>query len=150
MTLTGPQKKRAIQLIVTFLLLAVAGGLIFTSLRDQVVFFMTPSDIVRKNPPLNRPMRVGGLVVMGSVHHTQTGAVTFVLTDQIHTIDVHYEGLLPDLFREGQGIVAEGYLTANGVFMATLVLAKHDETYMPKDVMERLQKEGLWKGAKTP
>ena len=126
-------------------LLAAATGLVLLALEDSIVFFYSPSDLVEKPPPPGKRLRIGGLVEEGSVVRGQGATVSFRVTDLAKALPVAYVGLLPDLFREGQGVVAEGLLK-DGVFQADLVLAKHDETYMPPEVAEALKKSGQWRG----
>ena len=126
---------------------AVAATLVLVALRDSVVFFYGPSEFAAKAPAPGTRLRVGGLVEQGSVKHLGGNTVDFVITDNTRTIGVSYTGLLPDLFREGQGIVAEGVVDAPGRFKADSVLAKHDETYMPREVADALKKSGEWRGA---
>lgn len=114
----------------------VATALVLTALKDNVSYFRTPTEIASGNYPEHasgRALRLGGMVEKGSVVHNGT-VVTFRLTDFANTMSVHYEGLLPDLFREGQGVIAEGKVGADGVFMADTILAKHDEKYMPPEL----------------
>jgi cytochrome c-type biogenesis protein CcmE len=125
--------------------LAVAVALVLGALRDSIVFFNSPTDVVEKHVQPGTRMRVGGLVKEGSVQRGDALAVRFDVTDGRNTVVVAYKGLLPDLFREGQGIVAEGTLDPGGTFRADSVLAKHDETYMPKEVADALKKQGHWK-----
>jgi cytochrome c-type biogenesis protein CcmE len=125
-------------------LLGVAAVFVGSALRDNLVFFFTPSEAFEKAIPPERRFRLGGLVEEGSLVR-KGAAVTFRITDSAKTLPVAYTGVLPDLFREGQGVVAEGRLK-DGVFEAQTVLAKHDETYMPKEVAEGLKKAGHWKG----
>jgi cytochrome c-type biogenesis protein CcmE len=125
---------------------ALAIALVLGALEDSIVFFNSPTDIVEKNLAPGTRMRIGGLVKEGSVSRGESLAVRFEVTDGKSTVPVAYRGLLPDLFREGQGIVAEGRLDATGIFQADSVLAKHDETYMPKEVADALKKQGHWKG----
>ena len=125
-------------------MLAVAAGLVLFALRDTIVFFYTPSDIEAKNVAPGTRLRLGGLVKEGTVVRGADKAVTFSVFDANGQVKVSYSGLLPDLFREGQGVVAEGVLEAKGQFRADSVLAKHDETYMPRDLAESLKKQGLW------
>lgn len=127
----------------------VAVGLTLAALRDNLVFFYSPTDIVEKGVEDGRRFRVGGLVEDGSVVKNGEN-VRFVVTDLVHTVPVAYTGILPDLFREGQGIVAEGVLAANGVFQAKSVLAKHDENYMPPEVADALKASGQWEEGKPP
>ena len=126
--------------------LAVAVGLVLFSLNDSIVFFNSPTDVAEKHMTPGARIRLGGLVKPGSVVRGQNLAVKFDVTDGKSSIAVAFQGLLPDLFREGQGIVAEGTLESGGTFKADSVLAKHDEKYMPKEVAESLKKQGLWKG----
>ena len=119
---------------------AAATALVLYSLEQNLLYFYTPSQIVRGETP-ERTVNVGGIVVAGSVHHTEGEAPTvrFSLTDTVETVPLVYTGLLPDLFREGQGIVATGRVGADGVFVADRVLAKHDENYMPPEVAEAIE-----------
>jgi len=131
--------------------LAVAVGLVLGAFSDNIVFFYSPTDLQTKHVPPERQLRIGGLVEMGSVNREADGKkMSFRVTDQRNTVAVTYTGTLPDLFREGQGVVAEGKLGADGVFKAANVLAKHDEKYMPPEVAEALKKSGHWQegGAK--
>jgi cytochrome c-type biogenesis protein CcmE len=126
--------------------LAVALGLILFALNDQIVFFQSPSDIASQKIPEGQRIRLGGLVEDGSVERSDDANVKFRVTDTAHSVAVTYQGILPDLFREGQGVVTEGVLTPDGVFVADSVLAKHDENYMPKEVAEALKGQGHWQG----
>jgi cytochrome c-type biogenesis protein CcmE len=125
--------------------LALAAGLVLNALRDSIVFFSTPTMVAEKHVAPGRRFRLGGLVQPGSLVRGADLAVTFEVADGGAKLPVAYKGILPDLFREGQGVVAEGALDANGVFKADTVLAKHDETYMPKEVADALKKQGHWK-----
>src|SRR5205809_6921868 len=125
--------------------LAVAVGLVLNALRDSIVFFSTPTMVVEKHVAPGTRFRLGGLVQPGSLVRGDNLAVNFSVADGSATLPVAYKGILPDLFREGQGVVAEGMLDASGVFRADSGLAKHDETYMPKDVPDPLKKQGHWK-----
>ncbi len=125
------------------MVLALAAGLIFAALRDQIVFFYSPSEVKERAVATGTPMRLGGLVKDGS--WTRSGETnSFVVTDGESEMAVRYVGILPDLFRNGQGVVAEGMIGADGVFSATNVLAKHDENYMPKEVVDSLKERGEW------
>jgi len=126
--------------------LTVAAGLILFALNDQIAFFQSPSDIAANALPDGQRIRLGGLVQDGSVVRGQDAQVSFAVTDTVESVNVVYVGLLPDLFREGQGIVAEGVMKPDGIFHADTVLAKHDENYMPKEVAEALKGKGVWKG----
>jgi cytochrome c-type biogenesis protein CcmE len=133
--------------------LAIAAALVLNALRDSIVFFSTPSMAAEKHIPTGKRFRLGGLVENGSLVRGDNLAVSFKVSDGGATLPVTYKGILPDLFREGQGVVAEGALDGSGVFKADTVLAKHDETYMPKDVADALKKQGHWKDdyeKKTP
>lgn len=131
--------------------LSVAALLVMLALRDTVVFFHTPSDIAEKKIAAGQRIRLGGLVADGSVKRGEGARVDFVVTDTLKTIAVSYKGILPDLFREGQGVVAEGTLTPSGSFTADSVLAKHDENYMPPEVAKSLKERGVKLGdAKHP
>ncbi|WP_068317361.1 cytochrome c maturation protein CcmE [Polycladidibacter hongkongensis] len=124
--------------------LAFATGLILFALNDQIVFFQSPSDIAAKAPAPEQRIRLGGLVESGSVVRGQNETVTFSVTDGDASVNVTYTGILPDLFREGQGVVTEGVVNAQGTFVADQVLAKHDENYMPKEVADALKEQGHW------
>jgi len=125
--------------------LALAVGLVLYSLSDSIVFFNSPSDVVARHVAPGTRIRLGGLVAAGSVQRGGYLTVRFTVTDGNATLPVTYTGILPDLFREGQGVVAEGALGPDGVFKADTVLAKHDERYMPKEVADALKKQGHWK-----
>jgi cytochrome c-type biogenesis protein CcmE len=140
------RKQRRLVLIGSALgVLALAVALVLSALRDSIVFFNSPTDLVEKQIKPGTRIRVGGLVKEGSVSRGEKLAVRFEVTDGKSTVPVAYQGLLPDLFREGQGIVAEGALDGSGTFRADSVLAKHDESYMPKEVADALKKQGHWK-----
>lgn len=121
--------------------LAAASALVLSALRDNLVFFFTPSQVEARQAPLDRTFRIGGLVEARSVRRDGL-AVQFTVTDTVHALPVRYRGALPDLFREGKGVVANGRLAADGVFAADQVLAKHDENYMPRESMEALKQAG--------
>jgi cytochrome c-type biogenesis protein CcmE len=140
------RKQRHLVLIGTAAgVLAIALGLVLNALRDSIVFFNSPTDLMEKHVQAGQRMRIGGLVKEGTVVRSENLAVRFEVTDGTSTIPVAYRGLLPDLFREGQGVVAEGALDGAGTFRADTILAKHDETYMPKEVADALKKQGRWK-----
>lgn len=127
-------------------LLGSAVGLVLYAVRDTLVYFYSPSEVAQQHLPPGRIFRIGGLVEEGSVvRHPDGTNIDFAVTDLNTRIKVRYTGLLPDLFREGKGVVAEGVLDANGDFAATSVLAKHDENYMPPEVADALKKSGRWK-----
>ncbi len=125
--------------------LGVAAGLMLFALRDNIVFFYTPSELAKKQTASGARLRIGGLVKEGTV--VKNGQdVRFTVTDKTSDLTVSYTGLLPDLFREGQGVVVDGVLQPDGAFRADSVLAKHDERYMPRDVADALKKQGVWQG----
>jgi cytochrome c-type biogenesis protein CcmE len=140
------RKQRRLVLIGSGLaVLGVAAALVLTALRDSIVFFNSPTEIVENKIAPGTRVRLGGLVQPNSVVRGEHGLVRFDVTDGNRTITVAYTGILPDLFREGQGVVTEGALDAAGTFKADSVLAKHDENYMPKEVADSLKKQGHWK-----
>lgn len=124
--------------------LAIAAALVLSALSDSIVFFNSPTDVAQKHLPPGTRIRIGGLVKTGSLKRGDNLRVRFEVTDGSHDIAVRYQGIVPDLFREGQGVVAEGKLEPDGSFDADTVLAKHDERYMPKEVVEELKKTGRW------
>jgi cytochrome c-type biogenesis protein CcmE len=125
--------------------LVIAAGLVLYALSDRIVFFNSPSDIHAHMPAPGQRIRLGGLVETGSLVKGTDGSVRFAVTDGAETVPVSYRGILPDLFREGQGVVTEGVLDPDGKFTADTVLAKHDENYMPKEVADALKKQGRWR-----
>jgi cytochrome c-type biogenesis protein CcmE len=141
------RKKR--RLVMTFTALAALGlalGLVLTALRDNIVFFYGPSELAQKAPHAGQRLRIGGLVREGSLVREGESTVRFAVTDKKQDVVVTYTGLLPDLFREGQGVVAEGTLGQDKIFHADSILAKHDERYMPREVADALKKQGVWRG----
>ncbi len=126
--------------------LGVAVGLVLFALEDSIVFFYSPSDVIEKKIEPGQRFRLGGLVEEGSVKRGEGTTVRFAVTDTAASIPVAYTGVLPDLFREGQGVITEGALDSRGFFTADNVLAKHDETYMPPEVADALKKQGTWRG----
>ncbi|TVR09710.1 MAG: cytochrome c maturation protein CcmE [Salinarimonadaceae bacterium] len=124
--------------------LAVALGLVLVAMRDTIVFFRAPSEIAAQGVDPGVRFRLGGLVEDGSIRHAGDQVVLFRVTDGGATVDVRYRGHLPDLFREGQGVVTEGALDGAGLFVADTVLARHDENYMPREVADALKQQGLW------
>jgi len=131
------------------LVLSAATALVLYALDDTIVFFRTPSEIAKMDVAPGQRFRLGGLVKQGSIVH-EGSTVRFVVTDNASDMTVTYSGLLPDLFREGQGVVTEGFVQPEGGFKADNVLAKHDENYMPKDVADRLKAQGLWNEGQAP
>jgi cytochrome c-type biogenesis protein CcmE len=138
------KQTRTTVILASLAILGVAAGLILYAIRDSIVFFYTPSEIAEKAVPPGTRFRLGGLVEQGSVAQGGDAVYSFAVTDTAATMRVSYKGQLPDLFREGQGVVAEGTLQADGAFLADTVLAKHDENYMPKEVADALKKKGVW------
>ena len=130
--------------------LGVAAGLVLYALRDSIVFFDTPSDVFEKKIASGERFRLGGLVEKGSVRKPGGARVDFAITDTLKVVKVTYTGQLPDLFREEQGVVTEGRLGADGIFVADSVLAKHDENYMPPEVAKAMKEKGVWKGDSKP
>lgn len=130
------------------LALATGVALVLTAFEDSIVFFYSPSDLTQQTVDPRQRIRVGGLVVTDSVIKNGD-QVRFVVTDSAETLAIEYRGILPDLFREGQGIVAEGMMLATGVFQASDVLAKHDENYMPPEVADALKAAGEWRPEAT-
>jgi cytochrome c-type biogenesis protein CcmE len=140
------RRQRRLTLIGSALaMLAIAAGLVLIALQDSIVFFNSPTDLVAKHVKPGQRLRIGGLVKEGSIQRSGDLKVRFEVTDGTSSVPVAYQGLLPDLFREGQGVVAEGALDGTGTFRADSVLAKHDETYMPREVADALKKQGHWK-----
>ena len=144
------KRRRLLALALGLVALGSASALGLSALNDTIVFFYSPSEIEAKNVQPGRAIRIGGLVEEGSLKFGAGGGVSFRVTDLRRAVPVTYTGVLPDLFREGQGVVAQGALDADGTFAATEVLAKHDEKYMPPEVAEALKKSGRWQeGAKA-
>jgi cytochrome c-type biogenesis protein CcmE len=140
-----PKRRRLYFVVAGMALLGIAAGLVLYAMNDTLVFFYSPSELLTKPIPAGRTLRIGGLVETGSVARDADGAtIHFRVTDTAQTVPVVYKGILPDLFREGQGVVAEGTMGADGTFVAAEVLAKHDENYMPKEVVDALKKSGRW------
>ncbi|MCS6760777.1 MAG: cytochrome c maturation protein CcmE [Candidatus Devosia symbiotica] len=138
------KQKRLVVIGGLALVLVLATTLVLLALRDQIVFFYSPSDVIARNVAIGQPIRLGGLVKDASwVREGQDN--TFIVTDGATEITAHYVGLLPDLFREGQGVVAEGSLGPDSQFVATNVLAKHDENYIPKEVIQTLKASSEWR-----
>jgi cytochrome c-type biogenesis protein CcmE len=139
------RKRRRLYFVMLGLLGLGAGmALVLTALQDDIVFFFSPTEIAERKPGPDTRIRLGGLVEAGSVLH-QGETILFSVTDTIESLKVSYTGLLPDLFREGQGVVAEGHMNTEGIFIASNVLAKHDENYMPREVADALKASGQWK-----
>ena len=145
------KKRRLYVLLLCAIGVGSATALTLTAFQDNLVFFRSPSDIAREAPPPGRAFRLGGLVEEGSVqregHHDGRPAIRFRVTDGAHQVAVVFTGVLPDLFREGQGVVTQGIMGADGTFQAREVLARHDETYMPPEVADALKRSGHWNPA---
>jgi cytochrome c-type biogenesis protein CcmE len=124
--------------------LALALGLVLSAMRDTIVFFRAPSEVAAKAVAPGTRFRLGGLVETGSVNRQADQVVEFAVGDGASTVPVRYRGILPDLFREGQGVVAEGALAPSGLFVADTILARHDESYMPREVADALKAQGRW------
>ena len=136
-----PRTKRGLAIAVGLSALGVATALVLNAFQSNLVFFFSPSQIAAKEAPQGRNFRVGGLVEQGSIRREPGGlTINFVVTDLAKTVPVSYTGLLPDLFKEGKGVVAQGKLGTDGVFRADQVLAKHDENYMPPEAADALKK----------
>jgi cytochrome c-type biogenesis protein CcmE len=140
------RKQRRLTLIGAGLgVLGLAAALVLFALKDSIVFFNSPTDVVEKHIAPGSRIRLGGLVKQGTLKRGDNLQVSFEVTDGNKSVPVSYTGILPDLFREGQGVVTEGAVSTAGTFKADSVLAKHDETYMPKEVADALKKQGHWK-----
>jgi cytochrome c-type biogenesis protein CcmE len=138
------KQRRLIQIGISLGVLAIAVGLVLSAMRDAIVFFQSPTDIAEHHLAPGTRIRIGGLVKEGSVERGANLRIRFAVTDGKNDIPVRYQGIVPDLFREGQGVIAEGKLEPDGIFDADTVLAKHDERYMPKEVVDALKKSGRW------
>ncbi|WP_282604954.1 cytochrome c maturation protein CcmE [Pelagibius sp. Alg239-R121] len=140
------KRRRLYMVLAGMATLGVAAALILTAFQDNIVLFCSPSDIQSKASCAKRDIRLGGLVEEESVTRDADGiTISFRVTDLSNSVPVTYKGILPDLFREGQGVVTEGTVNAQGIFVAREVLAKHDETYMPKEVADALKQSGQWR-----
>lgn len=141
--MTPTRKRRLIAVIVIILGIGTAAVVAMKSLNENLLFFVSPTDVEEQAMPAGKRFRLGGLVQEGSLSRASDSlAIKFIVTDGAHSVEVQYDGILPDLFREGQGIIAIGELTPNGHFEASEVLAKHDEKYMPPEVADALEKAG--------
>jgi cytochrome c-type biogenesis protein CcmE len=136
-----PRHRRAAIVVGMLAALGLAAGLVLDAFQSNLVFFYTPSQVAAREAPHGRSFRIGGLVQAGSLQREGVTA-RFLVTDTVQTVPVHYQGILPDLFKEGRGVVAQGQLGADGVFVAREVLAKHDENYMPPEAAEALRRAG--------
>lgn len=142
----SPKARRRLWVVIAVApVLALAVGLSLYAMRDNVTFFFSPSEATSDKAPAGRVVRLGGLVETGSLVRGSNGEVAFVVTDNVATTRIVYHGDLPDLFREGQGVVTQGTFLPDRSFLATQVLAKHDENYMPREVADRLKAKGEWR-----
>ncbi|MEO1194396.1 MAG: cytochrome c maturation protein CcmE [Pseudomonadota bacterium] len=144
-----PKRKRLAVVAAALLCLGGATALVLTAFDESLAYFYSPMNIVAEPPGPQQPVRLGGLVAPGSVERTGTD-VRFIVTDEVENVPVFYSGILPDLFREGQGVVVEGKLSRGGLFEAHTVLAKHDENYMPAEVADALKASGAWRHGEPP
>jgi cytochrome c-type biogenesis protein CcmE len=138
------RSRRLVLIVVALAVVGAAAGIALYALNDSIVFFYSPTEIAEKGVSPGARLRVGGLIRAGTLVKSGDQNVAFLLTDGAHDLKVSYQGLLPDLFREGQGVVAEGVLQPSGELRAETILAKHDERYMPREVVEALKKQGRW------
>jgi cytochrome c-type biogenesis protein CcmE len=138
------RSRRLALIAVALAVIGFAAGVALYALRDNIVFFYSPTEVAEKSVQPGARLRVGGLVKTDTLVKSEGQNVAFVVTDGAHDLKVVYQGLLPDLFREGQGVVAEGVLAAPGQLHAETILAKHDERYMPREVVDALKKQGRW------
>jgi cytochrome c-type biogenesis protein CcmE len=139
-----PKRRRLLMVVGGLAFLGTAAALVLSAFDDSLVFFVSPSDLASKPRAPNRALRIGGLVEEGSVTHGAGGRLDFKVTDGAHDVPVTFIGVPPDLFREGQGVVAEGKIGTDGAFHASTILAKHDERYMPAEGVQALKESGHW------
>ena len=137
------RQKRLIFILIGLAVLGLAAWLVFNALGNNMSYFYSPTEVVEKKAPEDHLFRLGGMVVNGSVERGKELTVRFAVTDTANAVNVEYTGILPDLFEEGQGVIAQGKLGDNGIFVASEVLAKHDENYMPPEVADALEKAGM-------
>ena len=141
-----PKHQRLLFVAVSVLFLCAATLLALRAFRANLVFFYSPTELAQQHVAPQQLIRIGGLVAIGSVHRGKNNHIEFDVTDGSASVHVAYQGLLPNLFREGQGVVAEGRMADASHFAADTILAKHDERYMPREVVDALKKSGRWKG----
>jgi cytochrome c-type biogenesis protein CcmE len=143
-----PKRQRLAFVFLAVMLTAIGLQFVLGAFRQNIIYFYTPSELFSHQKPRNQPIRVGGLVEFGSSKRRPDGTRTFIVTDGAARIGVYYKGQLPALFREGQGVVAEGLFQPDGTLLAERILAKHDEQYMPPEVAARLKQSGYWREPK--
>ena len=141
------KQQRSALIVGAVAILGAAIGLVMYALSDSILYFYSPSDVSEKRLAVGQRIRMGGLVEAGSIKKGDQGRIDFAVTDTKSSLKVVYRGVLPDLFREGQGVVTEGKLDGTGIFVADSVLAKHDENYMPPEVAKSLKDKGVWQGS---
>lgn len=143
-----PKHQRLLFIIISMVFLCAGTLLTMSAFRDNLVFFYSPSDLKKltQNISNEKIIRIGGLIKVGSIEHKGADSINFIITDGNADIKVSYSGMLPNLFREGQGCIAEGNMTSDTEFVAQKILAKHDEKYMPKEVVDALKRSGNWYG----
>ena len=140
------RRKRLSVLFLAFMAISVSGFLILSVSRDSLIYFYSPTELIEIKNIDNKTIRIGGLVKEESILSMDKSKIEFIVEDGKNYLYVQYEGILPDLFREGQGVICEGKLGINGIFIAERILAKHDENYMPPEVADALKKTGNWQG----
>ena len=139
------RRRRILFLLLGFSALSISGTLILLASRDSIIYFYSPTELLNKNNIENKLIRIGGLVKTGTLKRKENLKINFVVEDGKNEIKVEYQGILPDLFREGQGVICEGKVIKNNIFSAYKILAKHDENYMPPEVADALKKSGKWR-----
>ena len=140
------RRKRFSVLILAFIAISISGFLILSASRDSLIYFYSPTELLEIKDVKNKIIRIGGLVKEESIISVGSSKIEFIVEDGKNYLTVNYFGILPDLFREGQGVICEGKLDKNGVFFADKILAKHDENYMPPEVADALRDNGIWQG----
>lgn len=147
-----PKHKRLILILASLVVMGLAAAAILYSFRENMVFFYTPTQLKEKQSAAHfdskRPVRIGGLVKKGSIKNLKSGGIHFIITDLQSELPVTYQGLVPSLFRDAQGVVAQGSFDQNGLLIAETILAKHDEKYMPREVIDALKQSGQWQEGK--
>jgi cytochrome c-type biogenesis protein CcmE len=141
-----PKQQRLIFITASVVCLCISAIITLRAFRDNLVFFYSPTDLQTHTIEPDRVIRVGGLVETGSITHNNDESLTFIISDGNAKVSIHFKGITPNLFREGQGIVAEGVMNRSNTMEAKSILAKHDEKYMPREVVDALKRNGRWKG----